>query len=46
MAQSQYEGDKIGKNQKIRQMQNYTPEQMQLHEQGLQNVGTTTYSQH
>src|ERR1017187_6295050 len=43
MAQSQYEGDRIGKNQKVRQMQNYTPEQMQIMENSQQRVGKGSY---
>jgi len=39
MAQSRLPGDKVGKNQKIRQMQNFTPEQMELQRMGEERVG-------
>lgn len=44
MAQSYLEGDKVGKNQKVRQIQNYTPEQLELQRQGEQRVGPNSYN--
>ena len=39
MAQSRWEGDRIGKNQKVRQLQTYTPGQMELQRMGEERVG-------
>lgn len=43
MAQSRLEGDKIGKNQKVRQLQNYTPEQMEIQARSEGRVGAGSY---
>jgi len=43
MAQSRLEGDKVGGNQKVRQLQNYTPEQMELQRRGEERVGSGSY---
>lgn len=43
MAQSRWEGDKIGRNQKVRQLQTYTPEQMELQRMGEERVGPASY---
>ena len=39
MAQSRWEGDRIGKNQKVRQLQNYTPEQMDIFSRNQDLIG-------
>lgn len=43
MAQSRLEGDKVGKNQKVRQLQNYTPEQMEIQARSESRVGAGSY---
>jgi len=43
MANIKLPGDKVPHGYGTYQLQNYTPGQMQLHEQGLQNVGPNSY---